>query len=216
MIELYYFPGNASFTPHVLLRELDVPFALRMVDRVGGEHKQQPYLELNPNGTIPVLVDGSLVLYETAAICLHLADTHPQSKLLPPPGTPERAQAYKWLIWSTNTLQATLIHYFYPERMVDAGNNAGALEVKAHAQARIADLLTQVDKQLAGHRASWFLGDQYSAIDPFMFMLCRWTRGFSLKPAREYPNIAPYLARMLERPAVRSTFDAEGLSAPWY
>ena len=97
MIELHYFPGNASFTPHVLLRELDVPFALKMVDRTVGEHKQSAYLELNPNGLIPVLVDGNLVLYETAAICLHLVDTHPHSELLPPLGTLERAQAYKWL-----------------------------------------------------------------------------------------------------------------------
>ena len=100
--------------------------------------------------------------------------------------------------------------------MVDAGNSAGAMQVKAHAQARVADLLAQVDKQLASPKSSWFLGEQFSAIDPFIFMLCRWTRGFSLKPAREYPNIAPYLARMLERPVVQRTFEAEGLSAPWY
>ena len=215
-MELYYFPGNASFTPHVLLRELGIAFSLRMVDRAGGEHQQPAYLALNPNGSIPVLVDGDLVLYETAAICLHLADTHPGAKLLPPLGTPERAQAYKWLIWSTNTLQATLMHYFYPERMVDAGNSAGTQQVKAHAQTRIGELLAQVDKQLASHGSPWFLGEQFSAIDPYVLMLCRWTRGFGSKPAREYPNIAPYLARMLERPAVQRTFEAEGLSAPWY
>ena len=47
-------------------------------------------------------------------------------------------------------------------------------------------------------------------------MLCRWTRGFSEQPARDYPHIAPYLTRMLARPAVQATFAAEGLSAPWY
>ena len=216
MIELYYFPGNASFTPHVLLREIDVPFALRMVDRAGGEHKQPAYLELNPNGAIPVLVDADLVLYETAAICLHLADTHPGSELMPALGTAERAQAYKWLIWLTNTLQATLMHYFYPERMVDAGNSEGALQVKAHAEARVGELLSQVDQELARHGSDWFLGEQFSVIDPYLFMLCRWTRGFSSRPAREYPRIAPYLVRVLERPAVQRTLAAEGLSAPWY
>ena len=93
MITLYYFPGNASFAPHVLLRELGVPFALRLVDRAAGELKQPAFLKLNPNGVIPVLVDEGLVLYESAAICLHLADAHPQAELLPPLGTPERAQA---------------------------------------------------------------------------------------------------------------------------
>lgn len=216
MIDLYYSPGTASFAPHVLLRELDVPFTLRMVDRAAVEHKQPAYLQLNPNGTIPVLLDGSLVLYETAAICLHLADTHPQAALLPPLGTPERAQAYKWLVWLTNTVQATLLHYFHPERMVDADNSAGALQVKAHAEARIGDLLLQIDQHLASHGGPWFLGERFGALDPFVFMLCRWTRGFGQKPARAYPNIAPYLARVLERPAVQRTFEVEGLSAPWY
>ena len=216
MITLYYFPGNASFAPHVLLRELGVPFALRLVDRAGGELKQPAFLKLNPNGVIPVLVDEGLVLYESAAICLHLADAHPQAELLPPLGTPERAQAYKWLIWATNTLQTALNDYFHAERKVDAGNSEGAQQVKAHAQARVGDLLAQVDQHLAVHGQPWFLGERFSAIDPFLFMLCRWTRGFSEQPARDYPHIAPYLTRMLARPAVQATFAAEGLSAPWY
>ncbi len=216
MITLYYFPGNASFAPHVLLRELGAPFTLRLVDRAAGELKQPAFLTLNPNGVIPVLVDGDLVLYESAAICLHLADTHPQAQLLPPLGSPERAQAYKWLIWATNTLQTALNDYFHAERKVDAGNSEGAQQVKVHAQARVGDLLAQVDQHLAGHGQSWFLGEKFSAIDPFLFMLCRWTRGFSDQPARDYPNIAPYLARMLARPAVKEAFAAEGLNAPWY
>ena len=216
MITLYYFPGNASFAPHVVLRELGVPFALRLVDRAAGELKQPAFLKLNPNGVIPVLVDEDLVLYESAAICLHLADSHPQAELLPPLGSPERAQAYTWLIWATNTLQTALNDYFHAERKVDAGNSEGAQQVKAHAQARVGDLLAQVDQHLDAHGQPWFLGERFSAIDPFLFMLCRWTRGFSDQPARDYPHIAPYLARMLARPAVKETFAAEGLSAPWY
>ena len=104
MIELHYFPGNASMTPHMLLEELGVPFALKYVDRTALAHKTPEYLKLNPNGLIPLLVEGDLVLYETAAILLHLADTHPQAGFAPALGTAERAQFYKWLAWMTNTL----------------------------------------------------------------------------------------------------------------
>ena len=52
-------------------------------------------------------------------------------------GTHERAHAYKWLMWLTNTLQATLIVYFYPERWMNEGNSAGVAELKSHAQARV-------------------------------------------------------------------------------
>ena len=76
-MQLHYHPGNASFAPHVLLHEIGAPFELKLVQRMQGEHKQPEYLKLNPNGQIPVVVDGELVLYEAAAICMHLADTHP-------------------------------------------------------------------------------------------------------------------------------------------
>src|SRR5512147_1472009 len=116
MIQLHYFPGNASLIAHILLEELGLRFELQYVDRARSAQKSPAYLKLNPNGLIPVMADGGLVLYETAAICLHLADTHPQAGFAPAPGTNERAHFYKWLAWMTNTLQAALIAYFYPER----------------------------------------------------------------------------------------------------
>ena len=214
MITLHYHPGNASFTPHVLLHEIGAPFELHLVDRAQREHKSPAYLALNPNGLIPVLVDGELVLYETAAICLHLADRHPAAQLAPPLASAERAHFYKWLVWLTNTLQATLLHYFYPERMVDDGNSAGAAQVKAHAQARVHDCLAQIETQLAGHGGPWLLGEHYSAVDPYAFMLCRWTRGFDGRPAREYTHIGPFLQRVLARPAVQRAIATEQLPPP--
>ena len=103
MIQLHYHPSDASLMPHILLEELGVPFALLLVDRSCNAQKSPQYLQLNPNGLIPVLQDGSLVLYETPAILMHLADTHPQSQLLPPLGSHARAHAHKWLVWLSNT-----------------------------------------------------------------------------------------------------------------
>ena len=212
-IQLHYFPGNASLIPHILLEELGLPFKLEYVDRARSAQKSPAYLKLNPNGLIPVLADGDLVLYETAAICLHLVDTHPQAGLAPAAGTPERAHFYKWLAWMTNTLQAALIVYFYPERWMNEGNAAGAAELKAHAGAKIGGMLDQLDAQLAAHGADWFLGERYGALDPYAFVLCRWTRGFA-RPARSLPRLGPYLQRMLARPAVQKAIATEKLAAP--
>ncbi|MGH6622892.1 MAG: glutathione S-transferase family protein [Burkholderiaceae bacterium] len=218
MIRLHYHPGNASMTPHLLLCELGVPFELVLVDRDNDAHKSPAYLKLNPNGLIPVLEDGDLVLYETAAIVLHLADTHPQAALIPPLASAERAHFYKWLMWLTNTVQTTLSAYFYPDRWVDEGNDEGARQVRAHAQARVGSMLGQLDQLLASHGGPWILGAQFSAIDPFTFMVCRWTRGFkgaASAPARDFPRLGSYLQRMLERPAVQRVLAAENLSQPW-
>src|SRR5215217_7329989 len=108
-IQLHYYPSTAAMIPHIVLEELDVPFERVLIDRSQNRHKEPAYLKLNPNGLIPVLIDGELVLYETAAIVLHLCDMHPQAKLAPALGTPQRAHFYKWLVWLANTLHATLV-----------------------------------------------------------------------------------------------------------
>jgi glutathione S-transferase len=214
MIRLHHYPSNASFAPHVLLRELGVPFELVLVDRTQAAHKSPAYLKLNPNGQIPVLEDGELVLYETAAILMHLADRYPQARLAPAVGTAQRAAYYKWMVWMTNTLQAMLMHYFYPERMVDEGNAEGARQVKAQAEARIGPMLQQLDDQLASCGGPWLLGAELSAADPMAFMLCRWTRGFTSRPARDFPHLGPYLQRVLQRPSVQQVYEVEQLPTP--
>jgi len=215
MIQLHYYPSTASMIPHLLLQEMGVPFELVLVDRAADAHKAPDYLRLNPNGLLPALTDGDLVLYETAAICLHLCDTHAKAGLAPALGSVARAHFYKWLMWLTNTLQSTLIVYFYPERWVNEGNAAGVAEVKAHAQARIAGLLAQLDAELARHGGPWFMGEAFTALDPYVFTLCRWTRNFSSGAARTYAHLGPYLQRVLERPATQWVMRTEQLSAPF-
>ncbi|MDO8248785.1 MAG: glutathione S-transferase family protein [Rhodoferax sp.] len=215
MRQLHYYPSTAAMTPHILLQEIGEPFELVLVDRMADVHKTPGYLKLNPNGLIPVLTDGDLVLYETAAICLYLCDQYPQARLAPAVGTVARAHFYKWMAWLTNTLQMTLIVYFQPERWVNEGNSVGAAEVKAQAERKVGALLDQLDAELARHGGPWLLGDNYSALDPFAMMLCRWTRGFATAPARSRPHLGPYLQAVLARPAVQRVLATEQLAPPW-
>jgi glutathione S-transferase len=216
MIRLHYYPGTAAMVPHILLEELGLPYERVLVDRAEGAHKRPEYLQLNPNGLIPVLVEGEVVLYETAAIALHLCDTHPRGGLVPPLAGAARAHFYKWLMWLTNTLQATLIVYFYPERWVDEGNASGAAEVKRHAERRIAGLLGQLDAEISRQSGPWFCGSAYTALDAYAFTLCRWTRNFRNEaPARSHPNLGPYLERMLARPAVQRVLANEKHAPPF-
>ena len=219
MIVLHHAPSTAAMAPHILLEELGVPFELRPVDLAARTHKAPDYLRLNPNGTVPVLVvdaapGGPLVLWESAAICLHLADMHPSAGLAPLPGTPARAHFYKWLTWLTNTLQATLISYFYPERWVAEGHAAAAAEVKACAEARAGALVDVLEAELARDGRPWLLGAEWTAVDAYALMLCRWTRHFA-RPASRLPTLGDCLRRGLERPAVRAVFERERIPRPW-
>ena len=79
---------------------------------------------------------------------------------------------------------------------------------------RSAALLEQIDAELARHGGPWLLGAGYSVVDPYAFVLCRWTRGFG-RPARELAHIKPWLDRVLARPAVQRAFATEKVPAPW-
>jgi len=216
MLQLHYYPGNASLIPHIVLEELGATFELKYVDRDVAAHKSPSYLALNPNGLIPVFIDTAytpkpLVLYEAAAICLHLADTHAAAELMPPLASAARAHAYKWLAWLSATLQSTLIVYFYPERWAD--DAAAITQVRAHAEAKIDGLIEQLVAEFARHGGPWVLGETFSILDPYAFVLCRWTRGFG-RPARERAELKPWLDRMQVRPAVRRAVDREKLKPP--
>jgi glutathione S-transferase len=207
--KLYYYPGNASMTPHMLLREIGADFELVLVDRERDAHKSPEYVKLNPNGTIPVLVDGDLTLYETAAICLHLVDRHPTAKLAPPVGSAARAHFYKWLVHLTNTIQAELLVYFYPERWAaDAG------DVRTHAEARLHAMFDRIEAALASG-GPYLLGDAVSAADFYLLMLARWTRAMA-RPARDLPAIRRLVDRVAARPAASAALAAEGLTPPYY
>ena len=214
MIQLHYFPGNASMTPHLLLEELGVPFELKLVDRANNAHKSPEYLKMNPNGLIPVLVDGDLVLYEAAAIVLHLVDTHRSAGLAPDIGTAERAHFYKWLVWFAASLVPQFQIYFYTERYLAPGNAGGVAELKAAIEKKIEGLVDQIEAQLASHGGPWLMGERFSALDPYAFLLCRWTRGMQ-RPARTLPQVGPFLQRVLARPATQRVLATEQLSQPW-
>ena len=210
MYKLYYYPGNANLAPHFVLEEAGLPHELVLVDRNKNAHKTPEYLKLNPNGRIPTLVDGDLVLFETAAICLHLVDKHPEAGLAPAIATTDRAHFYKWLIYLTNTIQTEFLAFYYPERHTT--DSTAVASVKAMADRRLCEMFEVVDKGLEGR--DFLVGDRVTVPDFYLLMLARWGRNLT-KPAREWPNIRRTLDAVLARPAVRRTIEVEGIAAPF-
>ena len=207
---LHYFPGNASLLPHMMLHEIGAPFEVRLVDRDAGAQRSPEYLRLNPHGRIPVLVQGGTVLYETAAIALHLAERHPEAGLAPPPGEPARADFLKWMVHLSNTPQAEYRAWFYPEQHV--ADPAATEAVKQAAGERLGRMFGVIAGQLGD--GPWLLGERFSAADLFLLMLVRWGRGMP-RPPRSLPQLASHARRVLARPAVQAAFAAEGLGEPF-
>lgn len=211
MYQLYYYPNNASLAPHIVLEEIGTPYELVLVNRDTQAHKHPDYLKLNPSGLIPVLVDGDLVVTETAAICLHLADQHLDANLAPAFGTAARANLYRWLIYLTNTVQGELIHYFYPDRL--GGEHADLIQQRT--EARVMSMLDLIEAHFEQTGGPWMVGTEYSIADVYLMMICRWTRNMT-NPARNRPQLRKFLDAIAMRPAVIRAFEQEELPRPWY
>jgi len=204
--QLYYYPANANLAPHILLAEIDCEYELILVDRKSEQQKSAEYLRLNPNGRIPVLVHGELVIFESAAICLQLADLYPSARLAPALGAAQRAHFYKWLAFLTNTVQPAYMAFRYPEQYTT--------EPAAHAGVRDAavERLTEAFRVLEAAlvEGPFLLGSHYSACDAYLYMLSWWAERLSPAPSR-LPNLRRCLCAVAARPATRRACQEEGI-----
>ena len=169
-MKLYGYRNGRTLRAAWALEEVGAPYEYVEIDLMRGEGREPNFLEINPAGKVPVLDDDGTIITESAAICMHVADKYPQSRLMPPAGTLERSQCYKWTSYIITELDAPLWtiakHRFAlpRERRVPAViETAGwefrtALKVLAMAigdrDYLVGDCLTVADI-IAGHTLSW-------------------------------------------------------------
>jgi glutathione S-transferase len=204
---LYYFPLNASFAPHLVLEKLSLDYELALVDRDANAHKSSDYLELNPSGRIPVLTIDQKALFESAAICMHVAETHSYGGLVPEIGSSARPEYLQWMMYLTNTFQAEMMIYFYPTRHV--GPNGNPESIIETQKVRINDILEILDKQLFDRQ--YLLGEHLSVCDYFLLMLCIWADEMP-KPPLAFTNLSRYLRNLVKDDAVQKVCAKEGFA----
>lgn len=207
-IVLYGSQSTASLVVHWLLIELGIEHELKMLDFDKREQKSAEYLRLNPAGVVPTLVMDGQVLTEAAAILMQLADLHPQAKLAPAMGTPDRAQYYRWMFFMANTLQPAYRAWFYPDEPAGADH---AQAVKERARQGIESAWARVADHLTGQGGPYLLGEHLSAADFLLTMLMRWSRNMP-RPSDSWPALQAHAQRMKARPAFREMYARESLS----
>ena len=170
------------------LEELGEPYEVTTMTRE--ESRSEEHLARHPLGRVPVLEhDGGLV-FESAAICLHLADLHPEAKLLPEVSTHERALVYQWAIFSPAEIEPPLIEAAMyankdPER---AGLARGRFDAAARAVAGALD----------GNE--FLVGGRFTVADVLIGSAMSWPSraGF----AEILPDsLTEYVERLSQRPA---------------
>jgi len=218
MYKLYYYPGNANLAPHILLEEIGASYELVLVDRERNEQKSKAYMKLNPNGRIPTLVDGKLILFESAAICMYLADKHSTVNLLPPVEDRARAYLYQWLIYLTNTVQPEILAFHYPSQHIANTLNISSIEeimdsIRIASEERLVGMFKIINDSIT--EGPYILGRKFSMCDAYLLMLSRWCRPLKHSP-RNFPNLHRCLELVAARPTVHRAFEGEGLKDPYF
>ena len=207
MYKLYYYPLNASMASRFILEKTGAKHELVLVDRNNSAQKDPDYLTLNPLGRIPTLVDGDVVVFESPAICLYLAERHLESNLIPIALSSDRALFFQWLMYLTNTLQAELMVHSYPEKYLS--DKQAAITLRHSSEQRITEMLQVIDAQLVNR--DYLIGDSLSVCDYFLFMLCIWADELD-KPPLSFPSLARHLKKMAALKEVSTVCNDENIN----
>ncbi|NIE59302.1 MULTISPECIES: glutathione S-transferase family protein [unclassified Burkholderia] len=192
-MKLYGFAGTRSQRALWGLKELDADFEFISVNLLQGEHKRPEFLRLNPAGKVPVLVDGDLVIPESAAIVLYLADKYPEKALLPvDPAL--RAEAYRWVMFAVTELEQPLWRitrhsFIYPPEK----RSPADIEL---AREDFRTMATILDKHLEGRE--FIVGDTLTVADCVTAYLIDWAGECNL--IESFPQLRAYLERLYARP----------------
>jgi glutathione S-transferase len=195
MLQVYGCPNTRSTRVVWALEEVGVEYDYHKVDLLAGAGRQPAYLALNPGGKVPTLVDGDLVLTESAAICTYIGDRFAASGLTPPAGSIERARYNQWCFFVMSELEQPLWtiakHRFaLPEkRRVPA-----VIETAIWEFAMAAKVLTTG----LGER-EFLVGDRFTAADILAAHTLAWARAYQLAPGN--PHLDAYADHLLARPA---------------
>ncbi len=192
---LYEYPGTRSARCRWTLQELNVPFSGISIDFKGGGHRDPEFLKLNPYGRVPVLVEGDMVLCESAALCLSLGDRYRDRAVVPEAGTRDRGYHDQWVFFCTNELEQPLWRIFhqsvlYPEDKRLPGDIEFAREDFKGAARILEEFL---------HNKHYLVGDRFTVADIITSYTLYWADSYGLLEG--FPALQDYLVRQSERPA---------------
>jgi glutathione S-transferase len=198
-MKLYFSPGACSLSPHIVLRELGLPFEAIKVDLATKQAADgADFRTINPKGYVPALqLDNGQVLTEGPAIVQYLADQVPDKQLAPANGSWERYRLQEWL----NFISTELHKQFSP-----LFNAANPDSVKDAQKTKLAQRFGEISPLL--EKQDYLMGDRFGVADAYLFTVLGWSKYFHFD-LNQWPGIAKFVERVGARPAVAEALDVE-------
>ena len=197
-VTLYYSIASQSFTALWLLEELGIPYRLEERDIRTKQNETPEFLAINPMGIVPVLKIGSMIVSETPAICIYLADRYSYGALAPKIDDPARGDYLKWMVFTTAVLDPVVFlngaQITFPAgRTAHWGGNWGSFDKVVKLMATVLE------------NRPYLLGDRFSAADVVLGGAITVRLFTKMLPAE--PALVRYNERLMDRPAYKRAGD---------
>ncbi|RUX97938.1 MULTISPECIES: glutathione S-transferase family protein [unclassified Mesorhizobium] len=198
MYKLYTRPGSGGFVVEAALALANVPF--EQIDVPKTDRPDPAFLGISPLNQVPVLTlpDGSSMT-ESAAICILLAERHPNAGLAPAVDTPARADFLRWMTFMSSVLYPAVLRFYYAYRYT--ADPDGTKAVKQAAVAEMDRGFAVLDAALQGR--DWLVGSQLSLADIYLVMLVAWHPDVD-KARTAWPNIERLWSKLRDNPLMKT------------
>lgn len=190
--------GSGSSIVEATFAELGIAYAFERIDAANHAQREAAYAAINPHLKLPtVLTPDGETLTESVAILLTLLERHPEPQLLPATGTPERAQALRWLMFASSGLYPIVEIIDYPDRF--SGDDAATPRVRELALETWRSRWLTVEHGLDD--GPFLLGDRFSVTDIYLAALSRWDLSPEFQ-AERLPKLSRLANAVKQRPAL--------------
>ena len=192
---LYGRQGSGSLAVEVALEEIGVSYQRIWISKDAAEVAR--FRKINPTGKVPALAlpDGT-VMFESAAILIHLSLAHPKAGLAPEPGSGAHALFLQWMTFlSANVYEAVLRMYYSSRYTTD---EADAEPIREQG---VRDFLRHVE--LIGQSLRpYVLGERYSIADAYLYMLASWFPTGTGDLHAQVPSLGLHAQKLALRPVI--------------
>jgi glutathione S-transferase len=196
MYKLYGRPGSGSHAVQVALEEIGAPYERIWVGREAADVAK--FRATNPTGRVPALVlpDGT-IMFESAAMLIHLAAGEPRAGLAPAPGTSRHATFLQWMVFLSANVYEAVLRMYYSARYSSRGE-ADAAVISEQGSADFCTHLGIISHALG----PYVLGAEYSIADAYLYMLASWYTGEKSELYARLPKLAAHAKLVSARAAV--------------
>ena len=195
--QLYGRPGSGSDVVRMLLEEAGEPYTFIEVGTEPADTAAYRARVLTDKVPALVLPQGT-AMFESAAICIHLAAAHPLARLAPVPGTVDHARFLQWMVYLSANLYECARRMYYAARYSRAGE-AAAEDIRQQANGDFVKILGLIVPSLS----PYVLGEHICAADHYLYVVGGWYLDGRAPLNARWPALARHSELISQRPAVR-------------